>query len=88
MKIASSEKISCSLNSSYSYSCEDGKIYIDTIIDFTNKTKSEIEYEEAVKLTVTKDDGTIYSSPSFFGETSNGTSIDSYDEITPYWWCC
>lgn len=83
VKITSSEKITSSMNGTFTYNAGDGKVYIDVVMDYTNNTQNAIEYDDAISFAATKDDGPAYIADDFYAETDNGTSIESYGEIAP-----
>lgn len=83
VKIMSTEKITSSMGNSVVYSSDDGSVYIDVIMDYTNNTSSAISCEEVIEFMAIMDDGTVYKADDFFVETDNGTSITSYQDIAP-----
>lgn len=81
VKLETTSKITSGIDPSWGYECDEGKKYVDVIIDFKNLTDSNISSEKLFTVKATNQDGASYTCNEYIVE--EGENLDSYVDIRP-----
>lgn len=83
VSITTTDKVTSSMDGSFYYPSDDGKIYVDVVFDLTNTGTEAIDIDDFMSLTAVNSSGTSYPCGLYCIESDGMTDLDTWGEITP-----
>lgn len=85
-KITTTDEVAATTPSKYSvgyYPTKDGNVFVDIVIDFTNKGTDSVKCDEVVSVSAVNAAGTVYNAAVYAAEEDNYSDVSKYVSIAP-----